>query len=111
MSDRLATDWRNTVTRRDKHWHKARERIRANTKSLLLHSRDKTELNMRLKCVNKQKCMRKRGSGSHIPTVCFRQIIGIDAARFHGLLKKTLGTINIVPPDVIPTFMLIIEVP
>ena len=88
----------------------ARE-IQTNTKSLLLHSRDKTELNTRLKCVNKQKCMHKRGSGSHIPTVCFRQIIGIDAARFHGLLKKTLGTINIVPPDVNPTFMLIIEVP
>ena len=79
--------------------------------------------------MNKQKCMQRRSYGSHSPTVCFRQIIGIDAARFHGLLKKNNNLeicycpddkdtatakaiqINVAPPDVNPTFMLIVEVP
>ena len=77
--------------------------------------------------MNKQKWMHK-GYGSHIPTVCFRQIIGVDAASFHGLLRKTtwryvtvLTTktpphataiqMDVVPPNIDPTFMLIIEVP
>ena len=90
--------------------------------------RDKIESNKRLKCVNKQKWMHK-GYGSHNPRVCFRQIIGIDAAKFHRLLRKktTWRSVvvlrtktpphakaiqrDVVPPDVHPTFMLIIEVP
>ena len=65
------TDWCNTETRRDKHWHNNAQRRgrdhRTNTKNLPLHSRDKIETNKRLKCVNKQKWMQQglRVSQSH----------------------------------------------
>ena len=94
------TDWCKTKNEKRQtlaqECSEARDRLQTNTKSLLLHSRDKTGLNTRLKCVNKLKCTQKRSYGSHSPTVYFRQIIGIDVARFHGLFffkKKNLGAL------------------